>query len=105
MFQTILHTIPKENYASLLEYCEKAKKADDTFQFIVQSDRIIIESPSRDQAFRRGVLFHHRFGCFFEVLKKENPHLCSSSPTNRHEFNQQSRCCIWCGKPAVEVAK
>ena len=70
MWKTILHTIPKENYADLIDYCELADKQDETFTFEVQDDRVIVKSPSRNQAFRRGVLFHYRFGCFFEVVKE-----------------------------------
>jgi hypothetical protein len=67
---TILHTIPKENLLGLLDYCKQAREHDKTFTFKEQTDSIIISSPNRDQAFRRGVLFHHRFGCYFEVIKE-----------------------------------
>lgn len=69
-FITILHTFDKQKYADLLEYCKRASERDPTFKYSVQADRIIIESQSHTQAMKRGVLFHARFGCFFEVLKQ-----------------------------------
>jgi len=70
MFITILHTIDKAKYADLLDYCKRAAEQDKTFLFEIQADRIIIQSPSRDQAFKRGALLNFRFNVFYEVVKK-----------------------------------
>jgi hypothetical protein len=67
---SILHTIDKSQYADLLEYCQRAASQDKTFIFEVQADRIIIQSPDRDQAYRRGQLLHFKFNVFYEVVKK-----------------------------------
>jgi len=67
---TILHTIPKENYVALLDYCKRAAEQDKTFKFTVKADTIIIESPSRDIGFKRGALFNYHFQCYYEVVKK-----------------------------------
>jgi hypothetical protein len=73
-----LHTIPSEKTVEITQYCLDAAKKDPTFKFTIEAETnletgatkpkfIIIECPSRDNAFERGVLFHHRFSCFFEV--------------------------------------
>lgn len=73
MFLTILHTIPKDSFFDLLAYCKQASEQDDTFTFEPFEDdpvRVIVKSPTRNIAYKRGVLLHHKFGCFFEVVKK-----------------------------------
>jgi hypothetical protein len=102
---TILHTIPKEHLTELMEYCEKARKSDASFIYEQQEDRVIITSPSKDQAYKRGALFHYKYKCYYEVVFKQSPHQCSASPHGRHEFNHETHVCIWCNKPAVEIAK
>jgi len=67
----ILHSFDKEKYSSLLDYCKRASFRDRTFQYRVEGDRIIIQSLSRDQAYKRGTLLHYRFGCYYEVTKME----------------------------------
>jgi len=67
-----LHTIPEDKVEALLEYCRQAREVDSTFTFVEDvsptgSKWVIINCESKDQAYKRGVLFHSRFGCFFEV--------------------------------------
>jgi len=65
---TIVHDIPEENRQKLLEYCASAALRDRTFQYTVYPDRVIIYSPTKDKAYRRGNLLHHRYGCYYEVI-------------------------------------
>jgi hypothetical protein len=55
-------------YPALLRYCEEASKRDSTFKYAVLPDRIVIENPSRNTAFKRGVRIHALFNCYFEVV-------------------------------------
>jgi hypothetical protein len=70
VWRTIVHTIPPETHEALLAYCRKAEARDPSFKMTVEEDRIVIESPTKDQSYRRGSLLHHRFQAFFEVVKK-----------------------------------
>lgn len=70
---TVLHDIPDENRMKLLEYCANAALQDRTFQYTVYPDRVIIYSPTKDKAYRRGSLLHHRYGCYYEVFFRQNP--------------------------------
>ena len=78
-----LHTIPSEKLVDLTQYCIDASKKDPTFKFTIEgkinvetgevkAKNIIIECTSKDHAFQRGVLLHHRFGCYFEVEWRAN---------------------------------
>jgi hypothetical protein len=81
-----LHTIPEDKLKALAEYCMEAALKDPTFQYHVERDKeqiiptlgvgkvkcIIIECENKDQAYRRGMLFHGRFGCYFEVEWRTN---------------------------------
>ena len=72
MWTVRLHTIPEDKLPELEEYCYEAHVKDSTFRFIVEGEdgnvkSITITCTSKDQAYRRGSLFHHRFGCFYEV--------------------------------------
>ena len=69
MYYLILHTIPKEKREALIQYCRLAQHKDATFKFHMKNNHIIIECPGRNIAYRRGMLFHGRFGCYFEVEK------------------------------------
>ena len=68
-----LHNIPEDKIEDLLEYCSQAELKDPTFRVDVEERKngkiryVIIKCESKDQAFKRGVLFHSRFNCFFEV--------------------------------------
>jgi len=71
-----LHTIPEERMQEIEQYCIEASLKDYTFKYVIESENIegkvrfkniIIECTSRDHAFKRGTLFHHKFGCYFEV--------------------------------------
>ncbi|MEM1589931.1 MAG: hypothetical protein QW175_05890 [Candidatus Bathyarchaeia archaeon] len=68
---TVLHNIPPENLKALIEYCERAKARDQTFTYQQMPDRITIESPTKDIAYRRGMLLHYKFHVFFEVFFQE----------------------------------
>lgn len=83
VWQVRLHTIPHDKVVEITQYCLDASKKDPTFKFTIEAETdlttgatrpkcIIIESPSRDNCFERGVLFHHRFGCYFEVEWRAN---------------------------------
>ena len=77
VWQVRLHTIPKDKLQELEEYCILAQMKDPTFTWEEQGSDgkikyIIINCESKDQAYKRGVLFHHRFGCFFEVEWRAN---------------------------------
>jgi len=70
------HTIPEERVREVEDYYYQATLKDPTFKFTVEGENgkvknIIIECESKDQAFKRGCLFHHRFGCYYEVEKKK----------------------------------
>jgi len=72
-----LHTIPEEKLEALEEYCYQAVLKDPTFTFREEGadgkiKYIIIGCVSKDQAFKRGSLFHHRFGVFYEVEWKKS---------------------------------
>ena len=67
---TIVHDIPQENRMKLLEYCANAAMQDWTFKYTVYADRVVIYSPTKNKAYRRGSLLHHRFGCYYEVVFK-----------------------------------
>lgn len=73
-----LHTIPEDKVKEVEKYCTLAEMKDDTFTWEEEGSLgkvkyIIISCVSKDQAYRRGSLFHHRFGCFYEVeWRKEN---------------------------------
>ena len=68
-----LHTISEKALRALEDYCIEASQKDPTFKFHPEIDLetgthyIIIECPSRDSAFKRGMLFYGRYGSFFEV--------------------------------------
>jgi hypothetical protein len=67
-----LHSIPEDRLEDLEAYCYEASMKDPTFKFTVEGkdgkvENVIIECTSKDHAYRRGTLFHHRFGCYFEV--------------------------------------
>lgn len=68
-----LHTIPEDQLETLKQYCYDACLNDPTFKFHpIEGENgkiryIIIECESKDHAFKRGTLFHHKFGCFYEV--------------------------------------
>jgi hypothetical protein len=67
VYKLILHTFDKAKYPELLKYCEAASKRDPSFKYTVLPDRIIIENPNRNIAYRRGVRIASLFKCFFEV--------------------------------------
>jgi hypothetical protein len=74
-----LHTIPEKALRALEDYCIEASQKDKTFQWLGHIDPatgkvkyITIECTSKDHAYRRGSLFHHRFGCYFEVEWRTN---------------------------------
>ena len=72
-----LHTIPEDKVKEVEKYCILAEMQDNTFTWEEQESLgkvkyIIIGCVSKDQAFRRGSLFHHRFGCFYEVEWKKS---------------------------------
>jgi hypothetical protein len=67
---TIVHSWPEESREALLDYCRKAEARDPSFKMTVEEDRIVIESPTKDIAHRRGYLLYKRYGCFYEVVKK-----------------------------------
>ncbi|MEM2293382.1 MAG: hypothetical protein QXX41_08915 [Nitrososphaerota archaeon] len=69
---TVVHTIPPENKDKIIKYCEKAALKDNTFRYSVEEDRIIIESPTRNIAYKRGMLLHYKYNVFFEVYRKNN---------------------------------
>jgi hypothetical protein len=69
-----IHTIPEKALRALEDYCTEASQKDQTFQWLAHVDPatskvkyITVACTSKDQAYKRGVLFHHRFGCYFEV--------------------------------------
>jgi len=71
------HTIPEERVREVEDYCYQATLKDPTFKFTVEGENgkvknIIIECTSKDHAYKRGVLFYHRFGCYFEVEWRAN---------------------------------
>jgi hypothetical protein len=72
LVKLILHTFDKAKYPQLLLYCQEASKKDSTFKYQVQPDRIIIENPSKQIAFKRGVRLHSLFKCYFEVVWEQN---------------------------------
>jgi hypothetical protein len=63
----ILHTFDKAKYQQLVLYCHTASTRDPTFKYQILPDRIIVECPSKDSAYRRGVRIASLFKCFFEV--------------------------------------
>jgi len=68
-----IHTIPPENVNALLEYCQLASQKDPTFIYRREGKYIIIECPDKNSAYRRGMLLHYRFKCYFEVeYQKQN---------------------------------
>jgi len=67
---TVVHTIPPENRDKIIEYCMKASLKDKTFIYWVEEDRITIESPTKNMAYKRGMLLHYRYNVFFEVYYK-----------------------------------
>lgn len=67
-----LHTIPDDKIEALLAYCRLADEQDPTFSFAQELEDgkvkcVTIACLSKDNAFKRGCLFHHRFGCYYEV--------------------------------------
>jgi hypothetical protein len=65
-------TIYVENLEKLLELkkvCEDISKRDPSFDYSVNEKlkKIFIYSQSKDQAHKRGMWFHHKFGVFYEV--------------------------------------
>jgi len=73
VYKLILHSFDSNKYPALLRYCEEASKRDPTFKYTVMEDRIIIQNPTRNIAFKRGVRIAHLFNCFFEVVwEKQN---------------------------------
>ncbi|MHA1834978.1 MAG: hypothetical protein ACTSV7_13450 [Candidatus Baldrarchaeia archaeon] len=66
-WKLILTSIPKEKRTALIDYCTEAEAKDPTFHFTVEKKYITITCPSKDIAYKRGVLLHHKFGCYFEV--------------------------------------
>jgi hypothetical protein len=79
-----LHTfkeLSEEKMAELEEYCYAAAMNDPTFKFTIESENkdgkvtlnnIIIECEDKNQAHKRGMLFHHRYGIYYEVEWKKN---------------------------------
>jgi hypothetical protein len=67
MWKLIIHTIPPEKRQALLEYLNAAQNKDPTFHYKIEGKYIIVESPSKDSAYRRGVRIASLFKCFFEV--------------------------------------
>lgn len=65
-WRCVLHSIPEDKLEELLEYCRRAQREDVTFKFRREGKYVIIQCPTRNSCFRRGVLFHSRFQCYFE---------------------------------------
>ena len=81
VWQLRLHTIPEDKMQEIEQYCIEASLKDYTFKHVIEGEtiegkvrfkNIIIKCESKDQAYKRGVLFHHRFGCYFEVEWRAN---------------------------------
>jgi len=68
MWKLIIHTVPPEKRQPLIEYLNAAQQKDPTFRYKTENKYIIVECPSKNIAYRRGVRIHSLFGCFFEVV-------------------------------------
>ena len=71
IYKLILHTIPEEHRKALLEYCERAQNQDETFKFTFDDKYVVIDCPTMDVAYKRGILLHSRFNVFFEVERNK----------------------------------
>ena len=66
-WKTIVH--PKT--PDVLKACQyiRDERKDPTFLFEELEDRIIITSPTRDVAYKRGSYFHQKYGSHYEVTR------------------------------------
>jgi len=69
-----IHTIPKDKKEALIQYCQLAQHQDPTFRYRQEGKYIIITNPSKDIAYRRGQLLHHKFQIFYEVEWERERH-------------------------------
>jgi len=53
-----------------LKWCRLCRSRDETFQFHVRGTFIIIESPTKAQAFKRGQALYRKFALHYNVEKK-----------------------------------
>ena len=70
-WKLLVHTIPPEQRQALLSYCESAQKQDETFKFTFDDKYVVIDCPTMDVAYKRGILLHSRFNVFFEVERNK----------------------------------
>ena len=64
----IIHTIPPERREALIQYCQLASKADETFKVKrIDEKCIVVELPTKNRCHRVGMLLHHRFNIYYEV--------------------------------------
>jgi len=54
----------------LLEWLVFCKNRDETFQYKIKDNLLIIKSKSRNQAFKRGSAIYKRFGLHYNVEKE-----------------------------------
>jgi len=68
-----LKNVKPETVEKAVGWCIFCTKRDRTFAFRQEGNFIIIDSPTRDQAFKRGEALHKRYGLFFNVEKQNLP--------------------------------
>jgi hypothetical protein len=66
---TTIHVDDLEKLMELKKVCEDISKRDSSFDYSVNEKlkKIFIYSKSRDQAHKRGMWFHYKFGVFYDV--------------------------------------
>jgi len=67
-----LKNVRPETIEKAVGWCIFCVKRDRTFAFHREGNFIIINSPTRDQAYKRGEALHKRYGLFFNVEKQSS---------------------------------
>ena len=60
-----------EKLEEILEACEYCTRKDETFKYRLTTNRkhLLIFNQNRDQAYKRGMYFHKKYGVHFNVEK------------------------------------
>lgn len=62
-----LKNAQQETIRQALEWCTFCQNRDATFKFSIQGNFIIIESPTKTQAFKRGSAIKQKFNLYYNV--------------------------------------
>jgi hypothetical protein len=65
-----LKTAKPETIQKALEWCSYCVQRDRTFTYQLKGDFLMINSPTRNQAYKRGNALHKRYGLFYNVEKQ-----------------------------------